>query len=272
MNYEIKTAIIAILIAFAADVFICPFFIPFLRRVKFGQNVRSDGPQTHLKKAGTPTMGGIAILISFLISAVFFLNDNFEAVILVVVTLGFGIIGFLDDYIKVVMKRSLGLRAAQKIVLQLIVCFVFFFLLNLNDDPDNSYKVISIPFFNIEWDMGVLFYPFALVFIIGFVNAVNLTDGLDGLASGVTALVSTFFMLTSFGMGSGIFPVTGSAVGSLLGFLLFNSYPAKVIMGDTGSLALGGFVAAASIILRMPLFLVLVGMMYVIEAASVIIQ
>ena len=272
MNGDFKTAIIAIFIAFAANIFICPLFIPFLHRLKFGQNVRDDGPQTHLKKAGTPTMGGLAILSSFIISSLFFLKGNNEAVLLVLTTIGFGFIGFMDDYTKVVKKRSLGLTPMQKIIMQLIVSCAFLFFLMKMDNPADSYKMIKIPFFGFSWDMGILFYPFAVIFLIGFDNAVNLTDGLDGLASGVTALVATFFIFASQAAGSGILPITGAAVGSLMGFLIFNTYPAKVMMGDTGALALGGFVAAAAIMLKSPLFLALVGFIYVAEAASVIIQ
>jgi len=272
MNGDFKTAVIAIFIAFAVNIFICPVFIPFLHRLKFGQNVRDDGPQTHLKKAGTPTMGGLAILLSFLVASVFFLKDNSEAILLVLTTIGFGFIGFLDDYTKVVKKRSLGLTAKQKIIMQLLVSGIFLFFLMRMDNPADSYKVIKIPFIDFKWDMGILFYPFAVIFIIGFDNAVNLTDGLDGLASGVTVLVSTFFIFASQAAGSGILPITGAAVGSLMGFLIFNTYPAKVMMGDTGALALGGFVAAVAIMLKSPLYLVLVGFIYVAEAASVIIQ
>jgi len=272
MDYDLRMAIIALLIAFFANLLICPVIIPLLHRLKFGQNIRSDGPQTHLKKAGTPTMGGLAIIISFLIAAVFFLRDNSEALLLVFVTLGFGVVGFLDDYIKVVKKRSEGLTPSQKIVLQLIICGIFLFILTQMDDPYNSFKVLTIPFVNWTWDMGILFYPFAIFFVLGFVNGVNLTDGLDGLAAGVTALVSTFLMFGAWSISSGTLPVTGAAVGSLLGFLIFNTHPARVIMGDTGSLALGGFVSAAAIILRMPLLLVIVGFIYVAEALSVIIQ
>lgn len=272
MDYDLRVAIIALLIAFFANLLVCPVLIPLLHRLKFGQNIRSDGPQTHFKKAGTPTMGGLAIIVSFLISAIFFLRANNEALLLIFVTLGFGVIGFLDDYIKIVKKRSEGLTPRQKIALQLFVTVIFLYFLTVMDDPGNSVKIISIPFINWTWNMGLLFYPFAVFFILGFVNGVNLTDGLDGLASGVTALVSTFLMFGAWALGSSILPIAGAAVGSLLGFLIFNTYPARVFMGDTGSLALGGFVSAAALMLRMPLLLVIVGFIYVAEAMSVIIQ
>jgi len=272
MDYELRMAIIALFIAFFANLVICPVIIPLLHRLKFGQSIREDGPQTHLKKAGTPTMGGLAILVSFLIGSVFFLRDSSEALLLIFVTIGFGVVGFLDDYIKVVKKRSEGLTPKQKIVLQLIICGIFLFALTSIDNPYNSFKIINIPIVNWTWDMGVLFYPFAILFVLGFVNGVNLTDGLDGLAAGVTAIVSTFLLFVAWSISSGMLPVVGATVGSLLGFLIFNKYPAKVFMGDTGSLALGGFVSAAAILLRMPLLLVIVGFVYVAETLSVAVQ
>ena len=272
MYYELRTALIALIIAFFANLVICPVIIPLLHRLKFGQTVRDDGPETHFKKTGTPTMGGLAILLSFLIGAAFFLRDNTEALLVVFVTIGFGVVGFLDDYIKVVKKHADGLTPRQKIVMQLVVCGIFLFALSSMDDPYNSFKVLTIPFVNWTWDMGILFYPFAILFMLGFVNGVNLTDGLDGLAAGVTAIVSTFLIFVAWRISSGVLPVAGATVGSLLGFLIFNKYPAKVFMGDTGSLALGGFVSAVAIILRIPFLLVIVGFVYVIEALSVIIQ
>lgn len=267
--YTLNMAIIAVLIAFTANIILCPFFIPLLKRIKFGQNVRTDGPTSHLKKSGTPTMGGIVILISFLIASLFFLRGNTEAKLVVFVTLGFGMIGFIDDYIKVVKKRSLGLRAYQKFAMQLIIGAVFIYFIM---QDGNDYGKLFIPFTDKVLDVNWIFAPLMMFIILGTVNGVNLTDGLDGLASGVTALVAMFFIFISWTMGSGVLPVSGAAVGSLLGFLLFNAYPAKVFMGDTGSLALGGFVVAVAILLKMPLFLPIVGLVYVIEVLSVIIQ
>ncbi|MCL1925077.1 MAG: phospho-N-acetylmuramoyl-pentapeptide-transferase [Defluviitaleaceae bacterium] len=266
----IETAVIAALIAFAANIILCPIFIPWLKRVKFGQNIREDGPKTHLEKSGTPTMGGIVIIIAFAVGSLFFLGDNETGRLIVFVTLGFGAIGFLDDYIKVVKKRSLGLRALPKILLQLIVSAIFLFLLIRIDE---DFARIYIPFMNGEYfHLGFMFVPASIFIILGTVNGVNFTDGLDGLAAGVTALVTTFFLLVAYGFGSEITTIAGAAAGSLLGFLLFNTYPARVFMGDTGSLALGGFIAAVAIVLRMPLFLAIVGFIYVIEVLSVIIQ
>ncbi|MCD7854312.1 MAG: phospho-N-acetylmuramoyl-pentapeptide-transferase [Clostridiales bacterium] len=270
MDEKMTAAVYSILISFVFNVILCPVVIPLLRRLKFGQNVRDDGPETHLVKAGTPTMGGIMILLSLLLSSLFFIKGNSDGVIVLFMTLGYGIIGFIDDYIKVVKKRSLGLRAWQKIVLQLVVTGIFiYYIYNYTDIGTAVY----VPFMKgFEIDLGVLFIPFVIFAVLGTVNAVNLTDGLDGLASGVTVLVTLFFMFAALKLSSGVLPIAGAAAGSLLGFLLFNSYPAKVFMGDTGSLALGGFLAAVAVLFKMPLFLIVVGIIYVLEALSVILQ
>lgn len=270
MQFNLYTSIYAILIAFFANVVLCPIVIPFLTKLKFGQNIRDDGPQSHFVKAGTPTMGGITILISLIISALFFIKQNYDCIIVLFVTIGYGIIGFIDDYIKVVKKRSLGLRAYQKIIGQLFITTIFLIYIykysNIGTD-------IYIPFTDGKTiELGFLFIPFFFFVMVGTVNSVNLTDGLDGLASGVTVIVTLFFLFNSWAAGSGLLPIVGSATGSLLGFLLFNTYPAKVFMGDTGSLALGGFVASVAILLKMPLLLVIVGVIYVLESLSVILQ
>lgn len=270
MQYDLNSGVYAIFIAFAINIILCPIIIPFLHRLKFGQNVRDDGPQSHLVKSGTPTMGGVMILISLLLSAVFFLKGNTDGGVVLIITMAYGVIGFIDDYIKVVKKRSLGLRAWQKIVFQVIVTgFFAYYILN----HTNIGTEIYVPFTNgYTLDLGVLFIPFLFLVMVGTVNSVNLTDGLDGLASGVTVLVVVYFMFISWALGSGLVPVCGAAVGSLLGFLLFNSHPAKVFMGDTGSLALGGFVASVAVLLKMPLLIVIVGFVYVCEALSVMLQ
>ena len=273
MYFTLEAAALAALIAFFINIILCPIIIPILRKIKFGQNVRDDGPKSHLKKSGTPTMGGIVILISLLLASLLFLRDNLEGQLIIFVTVGFGLIGFLDDYIKVVMKRSLGLRALQKIILQLLVAFIFLYILMQNDNGNYSYAEFLIPFMGGQTiNFGILFIPVAILLIIGTVNSVNLTDGLDGLAAGVTVLVATFFVFIAWTSGSDVLPIAGAAAGSLLGFLLFNTHPAKVFMGDTGSLALGGFIIAIAIILRMPLFLAIVGLIYVLESVSVILQ
>lgn len=265
-----NAAIYAALIAFLINLILSPILIPFLSRLKFGQFVRDDGPKSHLKKAGTPTMGGIIILISIILTSLLFLKDNMDGMAVLFVTVGFGIIGFVDDFIKVVMKRSLGLRAYQKIIAQLIITGFFgYYLLN----STNIGTKIIVPFSGgMEIDLGLWFIPFLIFAMLGTVNAVNLTDGLDGLASSVTVLTATFFTIVSWGENSSILPIGAAVVGSLLGFLLFNSHPAKVFMGDTGSLALGGFVVSTAFILKMPLFIIIVGFIYVVEALSVILQ
>lgn len=270
MQYDLNSGIYAIFIAFVINIVLCPIIIPFLHRLKFGQNVRDDGPQSHLVKSGTPTMGGIMILISFLLSALFFVKGNVDGAVVMIITMAYGVIGFIDDYIKVVKKRSLGLRAWQKIVFQVIVTGLFaYYILNYT----NIGTEIYIPFTNgYMLDLGMLFIPFLFIVMVGTVNSVNLTDGLDGLASGVTVLVAVYFMFVAWACSSGLVPVCGAAVGSLLGFLLFNSHPAKVFMGDTGSLALGGFVASVAVLLKMPVLIVIVGLVYVCEALSVMLQ
>ncbi|MCL2610355.1 MAG: phospho-N-acetylmuramoyl-pentapeptide-transferase [Defluviitaleaceae bacterium] len=266
----IETALIAALIAFTANIILCPIFIPWLKRVKFGQNVREDGPKSHLKKSGTPTMGGIVILIAFVIGGIFFLSDNETGRLIMFVTLGFGAVGFLDDYIKVVKKRSLGLKALPKIFLQLLISAVFLYLLI---QIDEDFARFYVPFMSGAYiHLGFMFIPVSIFIILGTVNGANFTDGLDGLAAGVTVLITTFFLLVSYGMDHEVTTIAGAAAGSLLGFLLFNTYPARVFMGDTGSLALGGFIAAIAIVLRIPLFLVIVALVYVVEVLSVMIQ
>lgn len=270
MQFDLYSAIYAILIAFLANIILSPIIIPFLTKLKFGQNVRDDGPQSHLIKSGTPTMGGIIILISLVVASLFFLKDNYDAIAVLFVTIGYGIVGFIDDYIKVVKKRSLGLKAYQKIIGQLIITVIFLLYIY---KFSNIGTEIYIPFTNGKTiELGILFIPFFFITMIATVNGVNLTDGLDGLASGVTVLVVSFFLFNAWAVNSGILPISGAAVGSLLGFLLFNTHPAKVFMGDTGSLALGGFVASIAILMKMPLFIIIVGIIYVLESISVILQ
>ena len=265
-----STVFLSVIISFAISVALGPLVIPFLRRLKVGQTVREEGPESHLKKNGTPTMGGILILISIVITSLFFVKDYPKIIPILFLTLGFGIIGFMDDYIKVVLKRSMGLRAWQKFALQIVVTGVFTFYLLRYTDVSLAMKV---PFLDGTYlDFGRMNIPILFFIVIGTVNGTNFTDGLDGLASSVTVLVATFFSVVAIGTGSGIEPITCAVVGALLGFLLFNVYPSSVFMGDTGSLALGGFVAAAANMMQMPLFIVIVGFIYMIEVLSVIIQ
>lgn len=270
----INETILAIIIAFAISAILCPIVIPFLHRLKFGQQVRDDGPQAHLKKQGTPTMGGLMILTSIVITSLFYIRDYPKIIPVLFVTVGFGIIGFLDDYIKIVMKRSEGLNPVQKLIGQFVITGIFVYYLLKSGEVGTE---VLIPFTGgfeggYFWDLGILFIPFVFFVILGTDNGVNFTDGLDGLCTSVTILVATFMTIVALGEGSGISPITGAVVGSLLGFLLFNVYPAKVFMGDTGSLALGGFVAASAFMMQMPLFIPIVGLIYLAEVLSVIMQ
>lgn len=267
MDYKI---FIPVLIAFALSVIMGPVVIPILRKLKMRQTERKEGVQSHLKKAGTPTMGGVIILTSIAITSLFYIKDYPAIIPILFVTVGFGLIGFLDDYLKVVMKRSDGLYPKQKMALQILVTAVFaFYVVKFTEIP----LTWLIPFSDGKYlDLGFLAIPMMFIVIIGTVNGVNFTDGLDGLASSVTVLVATFFTVVAIGTKSGIEPITCAVVGALLGFLLFNVYPASVFMGDTGSLALGGFVASTAYMLQMPLFIVIVGLIYLVEVLSVIIQ
>lgn len=264
--------IVPVVVSFFISVILSPLIIPLLRKMKIAQTVREEGVQAHKLKNGTPTMGGLIILVGIVITTLFYLEEYPACIPILFMTVGFGIVGFLDDYIKVVMRRSEGLTPLQKIGGQLTVTtiFVYYILYHTNLDIQN----IRIPFINetrIElplW-MAIVFVYFA---VIGTVNGVNFTDGLDGLATSVTVLVAVFFSVVAIGLKSGIEPITCAAVGSLMGFLLFNVYPAKVFMGDTGSLALGGFVVATAYVLQIPMFILLVGFIYLVEVLSVMIQ
>ncbi|MBD5444474.1 MAG: phospho-N-acetylmuramoyl-pentapeptide-transferase [Lachnospiraceae bacterium] len=262
--------VMSVIISFAISVVLGPMVIPFLRKLKVGQTVREEGPKEHLKKNGTPTMGGILILVSVVVTSILYVKDYPKIIPILFVTLGFGLIGFMDDYIKVVLKRSMGLRAWQKMLLQILVTGVFaYYILHYTDVS----LAMRIPFVKgLYLDFGVLNIPILFFIVIGTVNGANFTDGLDGLASSVTVLIATFFTVVAIGLQSGIEPITCAVVGALLGFLLFNVHPASVFMGDTGSLALGGFVAATAYMMQMPIFLAIVCFIYVIEVLSVIIQ
>ena len=268
--FEIYTALGAFALALVTALIFGKFFIPFMRRMHFGQEIREDGPKWHMSKAGTPTMGGVIILLSVVITSVFYIKDYPKIIPVLFVTLGFGLIGFLDDYLKVVMKRSDGLYPKQKMALQILVTAIFaFYIVKFTNVP----LTMLIPFSGGKYlDIGWLAIPLLFIAVIGTVNGVNFTDGLDGLASSVTVLVATFFTVVAIGTKSGIEPVTCAVVGALLGFLLFNVYPASVFMGDTGSLALGGFVASTAYMLQMPIFIIIVGLIYLVEVLSVMIQ
>ena len=270
----INETILAIIIAFAVSAILCPIVIPFLHKLKFGQQVRDDGPQAHLKKQGTPTMGGLVILTSIIVTSLFYLRDYPKIIPILFVTVGFGIIGFLDDYIKIVMKRSEGLNPMQKLLGQFVITGIFCWYLITSNDVGTSMLIPFTGGFDHGYflDLGWLFVPFLFFVTLGTDNGVNFTDGLDGLCTSVTILVATFMTVVAIGENTGISPITGAVVGSLLGFLLFNVYTAKVFMGDTGSLALGGFVASSAFMMQIPLFIAIVGLIYLVEVLSVIIQ
>ena len=267
MDFQV---VIPVLISFGISALLGPVVIPFLKKLKMGQTERVEGVQSHLKKAGTPTMGGVMFLVSTVITALFYVKDYPKIIPVLFLTLGFGLIGFLDDYLKVVLRRSDGLLAWQKLILQVVVTGIFtFYILNYTDIS----LTMRIPFWSGHYlDLGWLAVPLLFFAVIGTVNGVNFTDGVDGLASSVTLIVAVFFTVVSIGLKSGIEPFTCAVVGGLMGFLLYNVYPAKVFMGDTGSLALGGFVAACAYMMQMPLFILIVGLIYLVEVLSVMIQ
>ena len=260
------TAIIAFLIV----VILGPIFIPMLAKFKFGQTVRDDGPQTHLQKNGTPTMGGVIMIIAILITGLTRAKLDKDLLVGLICITGFGFVGFLDDFIKIKMKRSLGLKAYQKVILQFaLALFVSYYQYSASP----SATQMMVPFTDYVINLGPLYVPVMMFIIIGTVNAVNLTDGLDGLASGVTLVVSTFFMILAVTIGNSDVAILAAATGgACLGFLGFNSYPAKVFMGDTGSMALGGAVVAFAVLTNSVLLIPIVGGIYFAETLSVIIQ
>lgn len=266
MSYQV---VIPVIIAFVISAALAPVVIPFLRKLKVGQTERKE-LESHQKKMGTPTMGGIIILAAVIVTSLIYIKDYPKIVPILFLTVGFGIIGFLDDYLKVVLRRSDGLLAWQKMILQIVVTAVFaVYMIKVSGV---SLEML-IPFSGGKYlDLGWVAVPLLFFAVIGTVNGVNFTDGLDGLASSVTVMVATFFSVVAVGTQSGIEPITCAVVGALLGFLLFNVYPASIFMGDTGSLALGGFVAGTAYMLQMPLFILIVGFIYLIEVLSVIIQ
>ncbi|RKD34296.1 phospho-N-acetylmuramoyl-pentapeptide-transferase [Thermohalobacter berrensis] len=259
-----------IVISFFITLILGPIVIPVLRKLKVGQKVRDEGPKSHLKKSGTPTMGGIIMLTALVITTLTSGIMNKNIYILMAATLGFGLIGFVDDFIKVVLKRSLGLRAYQKLIGQILLAVIL--AVYQSNTSFMGTKTI-VPFFDLTIDLGPLYVPFIAFVVVGTVNSVNLTDGLDGLATGVTLIVLSFFSLISLHLGVDSIAVFSAALaGACLGFLKYNAHPAKVFMGDTGSLALGGAVSTIAILLNMPLIIPIVGGIYFVEALSVIIQ
>ena len=266
-----KDLTLTAIIAFVLVMVMGPVLIPFLHKFKFGQTVRDDGPQSHLKKNGTPTLGGVMMMLAILIATLIRADLSTEIFMALLCMLGFGMVGFIDDFVKIKMTRSLGLTAKQKIVLQVILALVISIY---------KYKAIGsgiqfiVPFSQAGINIGIAYVPVMLVVILGTVNAVNLTDGLDGLASGITAIVSIFFMVFALMIANnmGMSQMAAATLGACIGFMWFNVNPAKVFMGDTGSMALGGAVTAFAIFTNSVLIIPIVGGIYFAEALSVIIQ
>ncbi|MDO4551905.1 MAG: phospho-N-acetylmuramoyl-pentapeptide-transferase [Bacillota bacterium] len=268
MDYKLLA--LPIVIAFVLTAVATPLFIPLLKRLKAGQSIREEGPQSHQAKAGTPTMGGIVLLLTVVVTCLTAGRLNGDMFILLAAFAAFGALGFADDFIKVVQKRNLGLTAKQKFLLQILVAVV----LAVYQQQVSVYgSRVFVPLVDIYWDLGWFYVPFVVFVVVAMVNAVNLTDGLDGLAAGVTVPVALFLALAGAAFGFASTRVfCGALAGACLGFLLYNRHPARLFMGDTGSLALGGGLAAAAILMNVELLLPLAGGVYVLEALSVVLQ
>lgn len=264
------TIIAPMLVAFIVSAVSGKFLIPFLRRVKAGQTERDDGPQSHLGKTGTPNMGGLMIMLGLVVGSLIMAGRCPEVIPVLILTIGFGLVGFIDDYLKVVKKKSDGLSVKQKMALQIVIALLFaLYVTKVNAIP----LAMKVPFLAGAYlDLSILNIPALLFIAVATVNGTNFTDGVDGLASCVTVATALFFTIAAVFAGSGASAAGGAMIGALLGFLLYNAYPAKVFMGDTGSLALGGFVTAMAYLLQLPLFIPIVGFIYFIEVVSVIMQ
>ncbi len=264
--------VISILLGFAIVAVLMPFAIPELHKLKFGQEVRDDGPKAHLKKQGTPTMGGIVFVLAIVLVSLFYLPRYPRILPVMLLTVGFGIVGFIDDFLKVVKHQSEGFKPKQKFACQFVFCLIFALYLYFSPVYDVR---MQIPFTELYLDLKLFYVPALLFIVLGTDNGANFTDGLDGLASSVTAVIALFlgFVSLYFGKADGqLAPISGAVFGALMGFLIFNCYPAKVFMGDTGSLALGGFVAAAAFEMGIPLFIPIFALIYLVEVLSVILQ
>lgn len=256
-------------VSFLIAVILGPLLIPMLRRLKFGQQIRDDGPQSHLKKSGTPTMGGIIIMLAATIAFLRFADKTPQFWILLIASLGFGLVGFLDDYIKIVFKRSLGLTAKQKLLGQLIFSVIVCVLLyNMNHSTE-----IFLPGTKWSFDLGWVYYPFVVIIMFAASNSVNFTDGVDGLLAGTSAIAfGAFAIIALQGSGHESAVFSAAMIGGVLGFLVYNAHPAKVFMGDMGSLGIGGGIAAVAILTKTELLLILIGGIFVLEMLSVILQ
>jgi len=275
----------AIVVAFVITTILGFWLVPFLRKIKYGQTILDIGPKWHKSKQGTPTMGGILFIIGIcaggalgygmLVSgtggALFShrLVDHMRILLGLLMALGFGVIGFMDDYIKVVKKRNLGLTATQKMVMQFFVAILYLGGLYLSGDRSS---IVLMPFLG-QWNLGIFYWPLAVLGIVYLVNVVNITDGIDGLCTSVTFMVSLgFLVLSAVLRQDGIGMLAGALAGGCIGFLVWNFYPAKVFMGDTGSLFLGGMVVALAFGLGVPVYLIFMGLIYIVEGLSVVIQ
>lgn len=264
-----RVILFTIFAAFLIAVLISPILIPVLRRLKFGQSIRVEGPKSHYKKQGTPTMGGVIIILAFVIPSFYFAYKSMDLFLVLFAALGYGFIGFLDDFIKIIYKRNLGLTAKQKLFGQFLIAAVFYVMLIRSGYSTRLY----IPGFDIYVELSWLYLPFILLLFLASSNAVNLTDGLDGLLAGTAAIAFSAYVVIAIALTKFDLAIFSAAVvGSLLGFLLFNHHPAKVFMGDTGSLALGGALGALAILTKTELLLFLLGGIFVIETLSVILQ
>ena len=260
--------VLPVLIAFAVVMLMGPKLIPFLKKLKMGNTEREE-LKSHQVKAGTPSMGGLMILAGIIVVSVIYAFFNPKILPVLFVTLGFGAIGFFDDYLKSVKHDPDGLIAWQKMLMEIVVTAAFFIYMLVSKTP----LTMRIPFTAGNMlSLGWVAFPVLFLAVIGTVNGVNFTDGLDGLASTVTLPVAAFFLIVSFTIQPQLSPVIAAVIGALFGFLMFNVYPAKVFMGDTGSLALGGFVAATAYMMQLPIFILIVGLIYWIEILSVMIQ
>jgi phospho-N-acetylmuramoyl-pentapeptide-transferase len=274
---EFWNLIIAGVVAFVITAALGPFVIPALRKLKFGQSILEEGPSWHKSKQGTPTMGGvlfiIGIVVAFLICGYsYYSSGDIKALAALLLAVAFGLIGFCDDFIKVKMKRNLGLTAWQKIVLQVLASAGFLIFLAVKGGLSTKFLV---PFTSITVDLGMGFYVLAMLLIVGMVNAANLTDGIDGLDASVTVPIAAFFMVAGIraaGVDNGVSVLSAALIGGMLGFLVHNFHPAKVFMGDTGSLFIGGLTVGLAFSLNMPFVILLAGIIYLVEACSVMIQ
>ena len=279
MKTQLPIMLISSVVIFVLTVLLSKKIIPILKSHKVGQKILDIGPRWHKSKEGTPTMGGICFILAILISMVcifvyFGIKGEAGRLIPLALTLGLatvnGMVGFVDDYTKLVKKQNEGLLAYQKFLLQVVVAVIYVVVLNKTGYLSTT---LYIPYLDVSWDMGILYYLFAIILITGMVNSVNLTDGIDGLASSISLVVGIFLCLSAFALEDlSLGLVSSCLVGGTLGFLMFNFYPARVFMGDTGSLFLGGMIVGAAFLMNNPLLVLVFGLVFVIETFSVMLQ